>query len=447
MKALLVKLGSFWFSPAPAERLAILRIASGAFSLWYLWTRFDMVQRMARSDGSMFEPVGLANLFSDPLPPALFTALYSVGIVLNIAYIMGWKFKWTGPVFAILLLFLLSYRNSWSMIYHSRIALVLHVLVIGFVSSADAYSFDAWWKKRKGQLKSVVSHWRYGWPIKLVCAATVLTYFLSGVAKVFGELAWDWVTGSAMRSQVAVDTLRKNVLGEMSSPLFEWLYPHTELFLIMGITTFVLELGAPLAMVNKRAGMVWAFLTWLMHWGIFAIMGIRFRYQMTFLIFLPFFDVEKVVPFVKKRFFAKKHGSPAMETGAGNASSIVLFDGLCNFCDSTVRFVLDNDHKNVFRFASQQSEAGRKLLEAYDAPNDTSTIVLIEGTKVYTRSTAIFRIVKQLRSPLNLLYVLIFVPKPIREAAYKLFAKHRYRWFGVKDTCEIPSPQVQAKFL
>ncbi len=446
MKDLLLKLEKFWFMPAPAERLAILRIASGGFSLWYLWTRFDMVQRIARSDSSMFEPVGLSNLLTEPLPPALFTALFSFGIALNIAYILGWKFKWTGPVFAILLLFLLSYRNSWSMIYHSRIALVLHVLVIGFVSAADAWSFDAWWKKKKGSVANVVSHWRYGWPIKLVCAATVLTYFLSGVAKVLGELAWDWVTGDAMRSQVAIDTLRKQMLGEMSSPLFEWLYPHTELFLIMGITTFILELGAPLAMVNKRTGMIWAVLTWLMHWGIFFIMGIRFRYQMTGLIFLPFFDTEKAVPWFKK-LVSGRSKSPATRLQPGAGSSVVLFDGICNFCDSTVRFVLDHDHRNAFRFASQQSEAGQKLLAEYKAPNDASTIVLIENSKIYTRSTAILRILRRLRSPWNLLYVFIWTPKPIREAAYRWFARHRYRWFGVKDACEIPEPHIQARFL
>ena len=252
MKTLLLRLRNFWFSPAPAERLAILRVASGTFSLWYLVTRFDMIQRMARADSTMFEPVGLSNLLAGPLPPTLFTLLFSLGIALNIAYIVGLKFKWTGPIFALLLLFLLSYRNSWSMIYHNRIALVLHVLVIGFVSAADAYSFDAWWKKRKGMIKNAISHWRYGWPIKLICTATVVTYFLAGLAKVFGDLAWDWVSGNAMRSQVAVDTLRKGVLGETYSPLFEWLYPHTTLFLIMGVITFLLELGAPLVLEVKE---------------------------------------------------------------------------------------------------------------------------------------------------------------------------------------------------
>ena len=446
MKTLLTKLKNFWFSPAPAERLAILRIASGGFSLWYLLTRFDMIQRMARSDSAMFEPVGLSNLLGGPLPPALFTFIFCFTIALNIAFIVGLKFRWTGPLFAMLLLFLLSYRNSWSMIYHNRIALVLHVMVIGFVAAADAFSFDAWWKKRQGMITNTISHWRYGWPIKLVCAATVLTYFLAGLAKVFGELAWDWVTGSAMRSQVAVDTLRKIVLGENFSPLFEWIYPHTELFLIMGVITFVLELGGPLALGNKKAGMIWAFLTWTMHWGIFFIMGIRFRYQMSGLIFLPFFDTEKAIPYVKK-LFQKKQRPNTLEVKTGQTESVVLFDGVCNFCDRTVRFILDNDHNQHFQFASQQSGAGRKVLKEYNAPNDISTIVLIENEKVYTRSTAILRITRKLKSPWNWMYIFILTPKPVREAVYQLFAKYRYRWFGMKNVCEIPDPRIQARFL
>ena len=446
MNTLLTKLKNFWFSPAPAERLAILRIASGGFSLWYLLTRFEMMQRMARSESDLFEAVGLSNLLSGPLPPVLFTLIFSFGIALNIAFIMGWKFKWTGPLFALLLLFLLSYRNSWSMIYHSRIAVVLHVLVIGFVSAADAYSLDAWWKKRKGMITATISHWRYGWPIKLVCAATVLTYFMAGLAKIFGELAWDWVSGEAMRSQVAMDTLRKVVLGENYSPLFEWIYPHTELFLFMGVLTFLLELGGPLVLGNKRAGMIWSVLTWMMHWGIFFVMGIRFRYQMSGLIFLPFFDTEKAVPYLK-RLFGRKEKPQTLEVESGKTESVVLFDGVCNFCDRTVRFILENDHHKHFQFASQQSDTGQKLLKKFDAPNDTSTIVLIENGRVYTRSTAILQIARKLKTPWNWMYAFILTPKPVREMAYRLFARYRYRWFGMKNSCEMPDPAAQARFL
>ncbi|MDN5211348.1 DCC1-like thiol-disulfide oxidoreductase family protein [Fulvivirgaceae bacterium BMA12] len=446
MKSALLKLKSFWFSPAPAERLAILRVATGGFSLWYLVTRYEMIQRMAQSDIALFEPVGLSNLLPGPIPPTLFTVLYSTGIALNIAYMIGLKFKWTGPLFALLLLFLLSYRNSWSMIYHNRIALVLHVLVIGFVSAADAYSFDAWWKNRKGMIKSAMSHWRYGWPIRLVCAATVLTYFMAGLAKVFGDLAWDWVSGNAMRSQVAVDALRKTVLGETHSPLFEWLYPHTTLFLLMGVLTFVLELGGPLILGHKRAGMIWAVLTWSMHWGIFFIMGIRFRYQMSGIIFLPFFETEKAIPYLRK-LFGKRQRSSELAMRPTESPSIVLFDGVCNFCNKTVRFILDNDYNQRFQFASQQSATGMALLTKFNAPKDNSTIILIEKDRVYSRSTAVLRIMRRLRSPWSWLYVFMLIPKPLREAGYQLFARHRYRWFGMQDVCEIPEPHIQSRFL
>ena len=183
MKNILSELKESWFSPMPAERLSILRIATGFFALWYLLTRFDMMADMAGSETSLYEPVGLAHLLSQPMFPALFTGLLASTVALNIAYIFGWKFRWTGPLFALTLLFVFSYRNSWSMVYHNYIALVLHVLVVGFVASADRISLDHR-KRQKSGSETASSGWQYGWPIKLICAATVLTYFLSGAAKI-----------------------------------------------------------------------------------------------------------------------------------------------------------------------------------------------------------------------------------------------------------------------
>ncbi len=446
MKSIISKLKTFWFDPAPAERLALLRIASGGFALWYLTSRFKMMERIVSSDSNFFEPVGLSSIFSYPMSPSLFMIILSVGIAFNIAFILGVKFNWTGPIFAIMLLFLLSYRNSWSMVYHNRIALVLHVLVIGFVSAADAISIDALLKTKKGLLRQISFHWRYGWPIKLICAATLLTYFLSGVAKLAGDLAWDWVSGSAMRSQVAIDAIRKDVLGDTGSVLFEWLYPYTWIFLIMGLLTFLLELGAPLAFSNKKTGMLWAILTWLMHWGIFFVMGIRFRYQMSGLIFLSFFEIEKPLEYLKKKLkFKGAEQVPVEEVNDSNA--VVLFDGLCHFCDDTVRFIIKNDHNKKFHFAAQQSIVGLRWLKQYQAPVDISTIVLVDKGKVYTRSAAILKIMKHLKRPWCWLHIFRFTPKPIRELIYLLFSKYRYRWFGKKEQCEIPSAAIQNRFL
>ncbi len=306
MRRIVKTLENWWFSPIVPERLAILRIFIGSFSLWYLVTRFDMLQSIAKSSASMYEPVGLARFLQNPMASELFNVLLIITISLNVAYVIGWKFRWTGPAFGLLLLFMMSYRNSWSMIYHNYIATVLHVLIIGVTASADAISYDAWRQKGRNWREKGIAGWQYGWGVKLICTATVATYVLSGLAKVFGELAWAWVDGSAMRSQVAVDALRKEMLGGAANPWFEWLYPHTELFLIMGIGTMILELGAPAALLHRKIAAIWALLTLSMHWGIYFIMGIDFPYHTYGFIFLSFFAVEKSWFWLQQRIFLKK---------------------------------------------------------------------------------------------------------------------------------------------
>ena len=292
----------------PATRLAMLRLATGGFALWYLLTRWDMMIRLAGNEVGLFAPVGLAQLLPGPLPQEGFVALLALTVLFNVLYLLGWRFRYTGPAFALLLLATLSYRNSWSMIYHNRNALVLQVLIIGLVAAGDALSVDAWQRARRGQLAPKPAE-RYGWPIRLLCLGTMLTYLVSGVAKVMGDLAWQWVAGEAMRSQIAVDALRKVLLGETASPLFEWLYPFTWLFMGMGILTMILELGAPLFLVDRRLSVAWALLTWMMHWGIFFLMGIRFRYQMTGIIFLPFFQVERLLDWLTP---GRRHAQPSV---------------------------------------------------------------------------------------------------------------------------------------
>lgn len=297
MKKILHQLYSFWFAPISPLRLAILRIATGCFSLWYLLDRYRMLQRLSKSDAALFEPVGPAAMLADPLSPEAAQFLLMATIGLNIAYILGWKFRWTGPLFSFVLLFFMSYRNSWSMIYHNYNSLILTVFVLGLVASADALSWDA----RRRKVFTPAPHWRYGWPVKLICASTMAAYFLSGFAKVAGDLAWSWIDGSALRSQIAVDALRKDVLGSGGTVLFEWLYPYTALFFVLGLGALVLELGAPLVMLNKRLTLLWVLLTLSMHWGIFLIMGIDFPYHTSSLIFWSFLELEQGWFFLQSR--------------------------------------------------------------------------------------------------------------------------------------------------
>ena len=431
-----------WFVEVSPKRLAVLRIATGGFTLWYLITRFDMFGRMVKNFDA-FEPIGILSSMQNPIHPELFQWIMVGMIILNVLFIIGWKFRFTGPAFAVMSLLFFTYRNSWSMIYHSRNALVLHIIILGLVASADAWSLDAWNRKRKNRTPKADS-WRYGWPVMLICAVTVGSYLLAGVAKVAGDLAWEWANGSAMRSQVAVDSLRKSVLGAETAQLFNIIYEHTWLFLCMGIFTFVLELGAPVALAKKRWGKLWALLTIGMHWGIFFIMGIRFRYQMSGLMFLSFFEPEKWFALSKKRL-------PQIDVNktetAGVHVPIVLFDGVCNLCNGWVQFVLKNERTDFYLFASLQSKNSKSMLEHYEYDNKLSSIVLIENGVLYEKSGAVLKILGNLKYPWPLIQVLAIVPRPIRDAAYDLIANKRYVWFGKQEQCEWIPNQDKVRFI
>ena len=127
--------------------------------------------------------------------------------------------------------------------------------------------------------------------------------------------------------------------------------------------------------------------------------------------------------------------------------SVLLFDGVCNLCSRLVRFVLDRDREERFRFASLQSETGRRYLAEHGLPEDLDTMVLIEGGRAYVRSTAALRTARRLGLPWRLLYPLVLIPPFLRDPAYRLLARNRYRWFGKSDVCSIPTPDERARFL
>jgi len=127
--------------------------------------------------------------------------------------------------------------------------------------------------------------------------------------------------------------------------------------------------------------------------------------------------------------------------------SIVLFDGVCNFCSDSVNFIIRHDTENKFMFAPLQSEKGIELRAKYGIEDNIDSIVLIEDDQAFTRSTGALRIAKRLGGIWAAAYVLIIVPRPIRDYFYELFAKYRYRWFGKKDECMLPTPEIRARFL
>jgi predicted DCC family thiol-disulfide oxidoreductase YuxK len=128
--------------------------------------------------------------------------------------------------------------------------------------------------------------------------------------------------------------------------------------------------------------------------------------------------------------------------------SIILFDGICNFCNSSVNFIIDRDGNDNFRFASIQSDEGNTLIKNLGVDilkNDS--IILIEGGKYYLHSSAALRITKKLSGFWKLGYIFVIIPPFIRDFFYKIIAKNRYKWFGRKEACRIPAPEERAKFL
>lgn len=126
---------------------------------------------------------------------------------------------------------------------------------------------------------------------------------------------------------------------------------------------------------------------------------------------------------------------------------IVLFDGVCNFCESSVQFILRHDKTGSLRFASLQSEIGQQLLTAYGISHELQSVVFVESGKAYTKSAAAFRIARYFGGWWKLLLVFSILPAFITDFGYDIIAKNRYRWFGKKDACMIPSADIRSRFL
>ncbi|MEZ5345080.1 MAG: thiol-disulfide oxidoreductase DCC family protein [Pyrinomonadaceae bacterium] len=133
---------------------------------------------------------------------------------------------------------------------------------------------------------------------------------------------------------------------------------------------------------------------------------------------------------------------------SNDENAIVLFDGVCNFCNDSVNFIIERDSKKYFRFAPLQSEIAEDLLEKYSIDKaDTDSVIVIENDRAFTHSTAGLKIARKIDGAWKIFYILIIVPKFLRDACYKLFAKYRYRLFGKKDACMMPTPEIRERFL
>lgn len=127
---------------------------------------------------------------------------------------------------------------------------------------------------------------------------------------------------------------------------------------------------------------------------------------------------------------------------------IILFDGVCNLCNGSVNFFITRDKKDIFRFAALQSDIGVRLQKELNIDHENiESFILIDGNAYYKKSTAALKVAGMLGFPYNLLYPLLLIPPFIRNIVYDIVAKYRYKWFGKKSTCRVPTPKERNKFL
>lgn len=305
----------YWMAPAPAERLAAVRMVVGAFALLYLVGRLPYWMSHAHFDPYQYQPVGLlAWVQPKPFVPVVVQLLVLATVASAVPFVLGWRYRIFGPLFAALLMWTLSYRNSWGMVFHTENLMALQVLILGVTRAADAWSLDA---RRAGASPgtSPGAGGRYGWPLRLMCCIVVLAYVLAGVAKM-RNAGMDWLWGDELRNHIALDNARKALLGDIYSPLATPLLHVGDMFRVLAFVTVVAELAAPLALIGTRVAAVWVALVMGFHWGVLALMMIMFPYQMLGVAFVCFFPAERGVRSLAGRWSRWRERSPR-PAGAG----------------------------------------------------------------------------------------------------------------------------------
>ena len=279
-------LDRFFRPVGPAERLAALRILVGSFAGIYSIARAPSLAGVSRFAPSEFAPTGVTHLLSSPLPSWAVHAMLALTVLSAIPFVLGFRFRITGPIFAAAFLWVTTYRNSFGFLFHTENLAALHVIVLAASDAAAVWSLDA---RRNGA--PIEPSARFGWPVRLVSIVTVATYVLAGVAKL-RMTGVDWIAGDVLRHHIAYDNARKAALGGQYSRVGAALVQHAWAMRPLALASVALELGAPLALLGKRIAGVWALAAFGFHAGVSVLMAIVFPYPLLGVAFLSFFAPE-----------------------------------------------------------------------------------------------------------------------------------------------------------
>jgi hypothetical protein len=277
-----------------AERPAALRVLVGGFAVGYLVVRSAHFWQVAALEHRRWEPVGLLGWLDDPLPASVARGVLLAAILTGLAFVAGWRYGLSAPVFVVLLLLVTTARNSWGQVWHTENLLLWHVGILAFAPAADAWSLDARAHRRRPDGSR-----HYGDVALLMSIVTVATYVVAGVTKLRNG-GVGWLTGDLLRNQVAFDNVRKAALGATSSPIVDAVLDHAWLFVPLAWITLAVELGAPFALWNAAARRVWALAAWSFHVGVLLLMAISFPYQLSGIAYASLFPVERLARRIRR---------------------------------------------------------------------------------------------------------------------------------------------------
>ena len=276
--------------PAPAERLAALRILLGGFVLVYIVANVGEFHRVGNVPTSPFEPVGIARWLNEPLPASAVWVLFASLIASGGAFVVGIAHRVNGAIFAALTLGWASYHSSWGQMLHFEHLFTLHLLVLAFAPAAAVWSLDA----QRRSLERVEPASRFGWPIRLLAIITALTYVIAAIAKL-RETGVAWIDGTTLRNHIAYSSIRIELLGGFEPPLASTVLRQQWLLPPMAVGAVAIELGAPLALAGRRLRNGWVAAALVFHAGTAATMMVFFPYQGLGFALLPLFRVEHLV--------------------------------------------------------------------------------------------------------------------------------------------------------
>jgi hypothetical protein len=285
----------WFFAPAPAERLAVVRIVVCGYALAWAVVRTPTWLDLARLPEVRHRPVGVLTLLDGPVTPLAVGVLAAGTVLAGAAAVVGWRWMFSGPAFAAGFLVLASHGASWGQILHTEHLPALHLLVLAASPAAgDALAVGS--RRAPGPAAD-----RYGWPLRALALVTVTTYVVAGVAKLrYGGP--EWVSGEVLRNLVAHDNLRKQLMGDPSSPVARYVVGHPSLFAPAAVLTVVVELGAPLALVGGRLRTLWVATAWAFHVGVLVMMAVLFLYPLLGVAFVALFRAERLADAVRGRW-------------------------------------------------------------------------------------------------------------------------------------------------